>query len=307
MDARLDELARARGGILTVADEAHLGLPAGHLSRAARRGELVAVRRGAYALAQTWTGASDPERYALRTRAALRTRVRVAASHHAALVLAGLGEVVGDLDADWGHVDVVSVGNGAGRVRTRGGLSVHPQPTGGLILTDSLGDAFLDVASALIQVAREHSMQAFAVALDQALRRQLTSVSEVWSALARAPRQGRWSTQAREVVLDADPLSPSPAATRLRIVLADMGFQPRRRVPIRDVRTRLVARPELLIGTSIAVVRSAYDLGVLERLREVGVVVAEVRDADAGHPERVAAAIAGAMAELSDLCARRAS
>lgn len=86
-----------------------------------------------------------------------------------------------------------------------------------------------------------------------------------------------------------------------------MGFQPRRRVPIRDVRTRLVARPELLIGTSIAVVRSAYDLGVLERLREVGVVVAEVRDADAGHPERVAAAIAGAMAELSDLCARRAS
>lgn len=306
MDTRLVDLATARGGIITTEEAARLAFPPGHLGRLARRGRLVRLRRGAYALPRVWSAAAPTQRYALRTRAVLRTREGVAASHRSALVLAGVPDLLVPGE-ELTHLDVVEVGGGLTRVRTKGELSVHPCPDGATMRVDALGDPHLDVSAALAQVARDDAPVAFAVALDQALRLGLTSVSEVGAALDRVGRGGQWLTQARALLLDADPLSPSPAATRLRILLEDMGLEPRRRVPLPDAHGELLVRPELLIGNSVAVVRTAYSPGVLERLREVGVVVAVVPDEDVGHPERVAATIALAMNERSALSRKRAS
>ena len=62
----------------------------------------------------------------------------------------------------------------------------------------------------------------------------------------------------------------------------------------------------LLLGSSIAVSRTAYTGRELARLRELGVAVALIGDDDLDHPDRVAASIAGAMGELDALRSARA-
>lgn len=282
---------------MTVPEAARLGVTPARLCRLRGAGALVHLRRGAYALAEAWESATVTERYALRVRAVLRTRERVAASHHAALTLMGVPV--------WGtcleRVDVVDTSGQSARVRSKAALVVHPRPRGSSVAVDELGDPRVSVETALLQVARGSSPLAFAVALDQALRAALTTTGSVRTALETAPAGARWVAQAVDLLRAADPLSPSVEATRLRILLTDMGFTPRTRVPLRLDDGGSIVRPELLIGASIAVVRSAYSVAEQERLRAVGVVLAQVEDNDLDHPERVAASIAGAMRELDGL------
>lgn len=283
-------------------EAARLGVTPARLCRLRGAGALVHLRRGAYALAEAWAAATETERYALRVRAVLRTRERVAASHHAALTLMGLPVWGTSLE----RIDVVDTGGQSARVRSKAALVVHPRPRGSVVALDELGDPRVSVEAALLQVARGSSPLAFAVALDQALRVGLTTVCAVRTALDAAPSGARWVLQCGDLLGAADPLSPSVEATRLRVLLTDMGFTPRLRVPLRVDGGASIVRPELVIGASIAVARTAYSSAERERLRAVGIVVAQVEDRDLDHPERVAASIAGAMRELEGLRPARA-
>lgn len=297
MDARLVDLARARGGLLTVPEAARLGSSPSRLNRLATSGLLVHVRRGAYALADTWGAATEPERYALRVRAVLRTRPAVAASHHAALALDGV--------RPWGavqdRIDVVELTGTRTRVRSKRGLVVRPWPAASQVVADAFGDPRVPTVTALVQMARDCSPIVFAVALDQALRLGRTSTGEVSDALQREDGRLRWVREGMDLLAGADPLSPCPEATRLRILLTDMGFRPRLRVPLWCGASGSVLRAELLIGSSIAVSRTAYSALDLARLRDLGVAVALVGDDDLAHPDRVAASVAAAMRDLDDL------
>lgn len=302
MDERLVDLARARGGLVTVSEAGRLGVSPARLNRLRVTGTLAHLRRGAYALADVWADATEAERYALRTRAVLRTRRAVAASHHAALALVGVPTWGMPLD----RIDVVDVAGSTTRVRSKAGLHVHPRRTGLEIVADPLGDPRVSVAIALLGVARDTTALAFATALDQALVAGLTTTGEVGAALLLEDERTRWVRQAGDLLAGADPLSPSVEVTRLRILLTDMGFRPRLRVPLPSADGRSVLRPDFLIGSSIAVVRTAYPDCVRDRLRELGVTVALVQDADLDHPDRVAASIAVAMRELDALRVGRA-
>ena len=302
MEERLVDLARARGGLVTVPEAARLGVSPQRLNRLRVSGVLVHVRRGAYALSETWSNAHETQRYALRTRAVLRTRRGVAASHHAALTLAGVPTWGVSLD----RIDVVEVTGTTTRVRGKAGLFVHPRPPALEPVTDDLGDPSVRVPTALLQVARDTSALAFAASLDQALRAGVTTTGEVGAALRLADQRARWVRQAGELLAAADPLSPCVEATRLRILLTDMGFQPRRRVPVRLGDGEDLLRPELFIGASVAVSRTAYPQSERDRLRAVGVTLAVVADSDLDHPDRVAASIAAAMRELDAIRVGRA-
>ena len=302
MDERLVDLARARGGLVTVTEARELGIAPPRLSRLREEGALVHLRRGAYALGDAWAGASETQRYALRTRAVLRTRVGVAAGHEAALTLAG---VAGWRSAPT-RIDVVDLSGATTRVRGKGGLSRHPRPVRAEIVRDALGDSRVGVTPALLQVARDGTPLTFAVALDQALGLGLTTTGAVGAALRlEAPRR-RWVRQAEGLLAGADPLSPAPEATELRMMLTDMGFRPRLRVPLHASADGAVLRAELLIGTSLVVSRTAYGERDRDRLRGLGMAVALVRDDDLGHPDRVAGSIACAMRELDALRLPRA-
>ena len=105
MDQRLAAVIAAQGGVVSAADAARVGVSAVQLDGLTRSGRLVRVRRGAYVLREAVETGSPEQRYVLRTKAVLRSRPALdAASHHAALLLAGVDTYAVDL----GIVDLVS-------------------------------------------------------------------------------------------------------------------------------------------------------------------------------------------------------
>ena len=297
LDPRLAHLARARGGLVTTAEAARVGCGTQDLHRLSRCGELVHLRRGAYALGQTWEHSTPDQQYAVRTRAVLRTRSGVAAAAHSAVALAGLPLIGVDLD----QIELLDTTGSVGRLRRKGGITVAPSQAGVAVLPDHFGDDRVPIWHALVSMVQSASDLGAAVALDAALARGMVVPAEILATLVGQPARARWVRSLRSIVDTADSLSPSPEATRLRVLVTDMGFDPRLRVPLRGADGDLLARADLLIGSSIAVVRDAYDRVVLERLHEVGVAVAHVPDADLDHPERVAKALARAMREVQQL------
>ena len=119
MNERLAAVIQAQDGVLSSSDAARVGVSAVQLDGLARHGVLVRVRRGAYVARATHDDADARERYRLRTKAVLRTRPRLdAASHHAALLLAGIDT----FDVDLLVVDLVSAVRAP---RVRSGLRTH--------------------------------------------------------------------------------------------------------------------------------------------------------------------------------------
>lgn len=302
MTARLVDLVRSRGGVVGRREAERIGVDAADLTRLAREGALVRVRAGAYAVRDDWLTAGGLERYAVRARAVLRTREELIASHHTALVLAGVCVPGVDLET----IHAVDLRRERTKLRTRDGLSVHPGSMRLPTVRDELGDRMVEPAAALVQVGMDQDETTFAVLVDQALARGGTSLSDIAAALDAHGRRRHRVGRLHRLLAAADPLTAGPEASRLRIVLMGLGFRPRLRVPIRGIDGGLLARPELLIGTSIAVVRTAYPPDVLDRLRHVGVAVALVRDEDLDHPERVARAVASGMQEVAVMQRERA-
>lgn len=224
MDQRLAAVVAAQEGVLSTADAARVGVGPIQLDGLARAGSFVRVRRGAYVLRAVYDGASPEGRYRLRTRAILRARPALdAASHHAALLLAG----VATYDVSLAVVDVVSAVRAP---RVRSGLRTHPSDGIDVEVVD--GWSRVAVPVALCQVAGASGVVAGVSSMDAALHARRCTIEQVRAALAQVPEHHRESAD-RALAL-ADPACESVGETRTRILLRDLGFEVQSQRVIRD-------------------------------------------------------------------------
>ena len=223
-------------------DAARVGVSAVQLDGLVRSGQLVRVRRAAYALRTAYDAADREERYRLRTKAILRSRPGPdAASHHAALLLHG----VDTYDVDLRVVDVVS------RVkapRVRSGLRTHPGT--GLIADRASGWNVVLVPTALCQVAGASGTVAAVSAMDAALHDGRCTVEQLRQGVALVPEHHRLAAE-RAIAL-TDPACESVGETRTRLLLRDVGFDVQTQRVLRRGRA-FVARVDFLVDGLVVV------------------------------------------------------
>jgi len=242
MDERLAAVLAAQDGVVSTADAARVAVSAVQLDGLARSGRLVRVRRGAYVLRETLASASPEQRYRLRTKAVLRSRPALdAASHHAALLLAGVDTYRVDLDI----VDLVSA---VRSTRVRSGVRTHPSSGLGVEVVDGWSRVLLPTA--LCQVAGASGIVAAVASMDDALHDRRCTVGQLWSAVLQLPDHHR-SAAGRAIDL-ADPASESVGETRTRLLLRDLGFEVVSQRVLTDGR-RFVGRVDLLVDGVVVV------------------------------------------------------
>ena len=237
MDTRLKALAGRRQGTFTIEEARALGVDDHVLRQAMSRGLLVRVRRGAYVDARLWAAADRAERYRLRVLCLARTRPGVCLSHHAALAVHGLP--LWDFTSE--RIDVES---DVRRVTSRRGITFHPRSMTPAVEVD--GVMVVPVARALVGAALSMGRDCAVVAGDQALHTGLVTQEALVAQTAMlTPHQGR--RRAHEAILAMDAESESVGESRTRLVLRDLGLQPRSQVVLRDVDGRFVARVDLMV------------------------------------------------------------
>jgi predicted transcriptional regulator of viral defense system len=189
--------------------------------RAGARGDLVRVRRGAYAGAAGWHELSAGDRYDVRIAAVLATRrSEVVLSHHSAARLWGL-----PLIDPWPSAVHITE-NAASRRRTKNGVVVHRLP-----LEDDrisrIGDiAVTDLARTLVDLARGGTYRDAVAALDFA-RSQLPTGAVVSEMLADLDAHDvRAKRRVMRAVEFSSELSMSPLESLSRIVMSELGFPP---------------------------------------------------------------------------------
>ncbi|OLL72756.1 hypothetical protein Ae168Ps1_1135 [Pseudonocardia sp. Ae168_Ps1] len=211
-------------GVRLRSDLRAAGFDEDEIGRALARGELVAIRRGAY------LEAADPALTQLRARhrAAVRAALRqlapgAVASHVSAAVVRGLDT--------WGlPLDRVHVT----RDRSHGGhrtrdLHVHPSPLASDDRTTVGGIAVTTPARTVVDIARTAGFERGLVVADRALARRsqgrppvMTPDELAATVTAAAGRSGIGTV--RRVAAAADGRSGSVGETRSRIALAWAGF-----------------------------------------------------------------------------------
>ena len=242
MDERLAAVIRAREGVVSASDAARIGVTPVQLDGLTRSGELVRLRRGAYALGQRYQAASPEERSRLRTKAILRTRPPVdAASHHAAVLLHG----VDTYGVDLGVVDVVSRVNAT---RVRSGLRTHPGV--GVTADRSMGTNVVLLPTALCQVAGGSGVSAAVSSMDDALHDRRCTTRQLRDAVCLLP--GHHRAAAERAIALTDPDCESVGETRTRLLLLDLGFR------VESQRTlwaggRFVGRVDFLVAGLVVV------------------------------------------------------
>ena len=303
MDPRLRAVAECRGDVLTTADAAALGIDEHGLVRLTASERLVHVRRGAYVLGDAWRDADDRGRHALRTRAVLASRgPRSVASHEAALALHRL-----PVDGRW--PEVVDLLADVSRVRLVGGARLHPRGNLEPVVVD--GFRAVPIGVAVAQVALRSGLVSGLVPFDRALHDRRVVASEVAEPLlarAAAPAQRRLADR---LLARADAACESVGETRTRVLLGDLGFDPRSQVEIHDELGHLVARVDFLVGDRVVVefdgavkYEGADGRAALvaekrreDGLRSLGYAVVRVTWADLAHPARVSGLIRRALTQ----------
>lgn len=302
MDDRLLALAQSRGGVLTTAQAASVGIDEHGLVRLCRSEELVRVRRCAYVLGSDWRAADDVGQLALRTRAVLASRATTSvASHESALALHRL-PVHGEAP------EVVDLLADVSRTRLVGGARLHPAGAHAHVVAD--GYRCVEIATAIAQVVVRAGLVAGLVPLDRALHEGRVTADEVEAAVARVATRPAQQAVGRALLDRADPRCESVAETRTRVLLVDLGFDVRSQVEVRD-HGRLVGRVDFLVGDRVVVefdgmVKYAgadgRDALAAEKRREdelraLGYVVIRLTWADLEHPARIAARVRRALAQ----------
>jgi very-short-patch-repair endonuclease len=197
------------------------------------------------------------------------------------------------------RLDVVDVTGPVSRVRSAGGVRVHP-PMPGVAAVDVGGCRAVPVADAIAQVAVRHAREPVVVAADAALHRQLASRAELVAALERAGHQDSVRRAARWLEL-ADAAAESVGETRTRLLLRDLGHDVRSQVRIADDEGKLVGRVDLLVEGRVVVefdgivkYEGADGRAALvaekrreDRLRALGFEVVRLTWADLERPEVV--------------------
>jgi hypothetical protein len=287
MDTRLQALAGEQAGAFSAAQAAARGVGPVELRAALRRGDVVQLRRGAYATRRAVDAADDDGRYLLRAMATIHTRPGDALSHHAASALHGL-PLFGH---DPKRIDVLSsVQQGA----HRSGLWVHPGA--GVETLRQSGVRVVAPARAVVRTALTMGRDCAVVAGDAALHRHLVTEAELLAEVAAiSPHEGR--RRALDALLHMDGRSESVGESRTRLIMMDLGFETESQVVLVDAEGRFIARVDLLVEGVVVEfdgrVKYARSRDVEDGVADTGQVLwLEKRREDAirrqGHPvERV--------------------
>lgn len=162
-----------------------------HPERAARRGELVPIRRGVYVPAGSWCGLAPWERYLARVHAVAVTRPGCVFSHESAAALLGL-PVTGE------PRDVHVLADESGSGGDRGGLRVHTTRDPREIIEID-GVALTSAAECAIDIARDRRELVGLSVADAVLRAGHVRSADVLvarnedRASSRGRRRARWS------------------------------------------------------------------------------------------------------------------
>jgi hypothetical protein len=193
------------------------GVTDDEVRRLRRRGELVAVERGAY-LDPTDPRLRRPEeRHVLQMAAALpRLAKDAVVSHQSAAVLYGLP--VWNMPLSRVHV---TRAKRSGALRT-GRLHVHTAPLDAdeIVLVGEV--AVTSVQRTLVDLARTLAFEEAVAVLDAALHKHLVTRAELAAALERTARW-KGAPKARRAVDFADPRPMSVGESRSRVAMARIG------------------------------------------------------------------------------------
>jgi very-short-patch-repair endonuclease len=212
----LDERARRRGGILTVADLDAAGLSEGGIRRAVAAGRLVRLRRGVFTTTQILERLTDDrwELHGLEVRGALAVAGDTAVAAGASAAALHRLDMLGDPPMRPIIARPIEISANAKRSATTF-ARVARLPESHLIRLN--GWAATDLARTVIDVARRQGERCAVVAGDAALRSGLdsTDLDRVLADCSRAPG----IRIAREALTLCDARSESPLESITRLVL----------------------------------------------------------------------------------------
>lgn len=302
MDSRLHAVLTAHDNVCTTRQLCAADVDEVEVARLVRAGELVRFRRGLYVGGVQWRGATPETQAVLRARAMLLDRPGAAASHASAAALHGLPlygtDTLVDLVAD------------TPRLRTRGGVRLHPWPEG-VESAPVGGQPAVPVAVAIAQMSLGSSIPAL-VCLDRALHEQAVTKDAVLTAGEALGLVPRARARLNRLLDLADPGCESVGETRTRVMLVDLGLHVRSQVDIHDAEG-FVGRVDFLVGERVVVEfdgmvkyggadgRRALQAEKAreDRLRAAGYVVVRLVWSDLDDAERVHALIQRALRQAA--------
>lgn len=214
------------------------GVAPDEVRRQLDRGDLVAVRRGAYLPSGALP--DDPvARHVLQVRAAVRDLAGApVVSHVSAAALHGL--------AIW-NVPLARVQltrNRRSGARSTRSLHVHAASIDPDEVVRVDGLAVTSVSRTIADLARTLDFERAVVLADSALRTTPVTAEDLWGALGRAPyRPG--NPNARQVLRFADARSASPGESRSRVAIARAGLpRPELQCEVRSASGAFIARTD---------------------------------------------------------------
>jgi predicted transcriptional regulator of viral defense system len=223
-------------GIALVAELRRLEIDDRPLRRAAHRGDLVRVHRGAYVSAAEWMSLDRHERYRRQVvAAALASRSRPVLSHQSAAAMWGI-PIIGP----WPTVVHVLTSMRAG-TRTENGFRRHAAETSDEDVVELDGVRFTGFERTLIDLARETGFASAVASVDWSLRgseprrpKPVTSI-DVLREYADHQQTTRNRRKLSRVLDFATPLAESPGESLSRVVIHELGFPaPSLQVPFSD-------------------------------------------------------------------------
>jgi hypothetical protein len=214
------------------------------------------LRRGAYCTETV----DDPRvHHILETRAALGLRQDVVASHASSALIHGLS-----IPPDYLNQVHLTATRAGVKDSVRHGVHLHSGPVAASDVVHVEGLATTIVPRTVVECALTLPFLESVVVADQALQRPDVTRQDLERALtARGRRKG--VAQARRVLAACDAGAESPGETRLRLILAEGGFETCTQVEIRRLDGSFVARVDLKLRSHPVVMefdgRAKYQMG----------------------------------------------
>ncbi len=202
-------------GITLASELTRLDVDAAAYRRAAAKGAMVRVHRGAYVDASEWQAMDRHERYRRRVLAAiLASRGCPPASHQSAAALLGI-PIIGQ----WPSLVHVLCSRASG-TRTENGFRRHASDFD-LEIVRLDGIPVVGVTDTLVDLAASSTFASAVAGVDHCLRNGLTDADRLRAAAARYPRCSR---RVNRVLDFATPLSGSPGESLSRVAIHELGF-----------------------------------------------------------------------------------
>lgn len=216
------------------------GVTDGQLRRARLRGELLAVRPGAYVTAEHFCTLDSEEQHLLLARAMSEERFMVL-SHQSAAIAWGMDV--------WG-LPLARVHSTSGRsitAKTSRRRIIHGTALDTSESTVHQNLSLTTPARTVVDIARTTDFEHAVCVGDSALRRGLVTTRELNDAVTRA-RHRTGVQRAADAVAAMSDRSDSVGETRSRLILVAAGLTPHLNQSVFDAMDRFVARPDFLFS-----------------------------------------------------------